>query len=133
MPSAACPGVTAPSPASAIANPATIIEPVSQFGIRRLRMSVTTATARPAASTTKDNTVITSEVGGNGLPEHRVNRLPDRRDRADRDDRDQCGEKSVFQQVLSIIREMEPRMRHSEQRFDGFWRLHRVLLTRDQI
>jgi hypothetical protein len=50
MPSAAWSGVTCPPPA-AMPNPAAAMPAVSQFGMRRVRMSLTTAVTSPAPST----------------------------------------------------------------------------------
>src|SRR5262249_38206382 len=92
-PSSACSGVTPPPP-NASPNPAPAIAPVSQFGMRRVRTSVTTAAASPSESARKGTMVL--ERGLNGFPEHVVNRASDSRDGTESHKGDQRAEEGVL-------------------------------------
>src|SRR5438552_17496443 len=71
---------------AASATPSTAVARVSWLGTRRVRTSI--AEAAPALSATAAKAT-GSEILSNGLPEHVVDRVPDRCHGADRHDRDE--------------------------------------------
>src|SRR5581483_7628569 len=89
----------------ASATPRAAIDRVRTLGTRRVRKSMTVA-APPAKTMTAS--AIGSDVLSNGLPEHVVDRVPDRRHGGDRDDRDQRHEQTVLEQILPVLTASEP-------------------------
>src|SRR5688500_15778004 len=106
--------------------PTPVIAAVSSFGIRRVLRSITVAARTPAATTTN----APLEIVGNALPEHRMNRVADRRHGAYRDNRDQRGQQAVLEQILSVLRSPEPHVRDSFENCDGH-RLHLICSSLD--
>jgi hypothetical protein len=90
---------------------------VSQFGMRRVRISTTVAASAPAASATNAGL----EIVRNYRPEHLVNRVPQRRDRPNGDDRDQRRQQSVLEQILSVFRTPEAGAGNPPQDGNGNW------------
>src|SRR5438093_6513200 len=85
---------------AASATPSAPMPSVSRFGTRRVCRS-TMALEAPPASTAQ--TLESSDILRNRLPEHVVDRRPDGSHRAQGDQRDQRHEQSVFDQVLAIV------------------------------
>src|SRR5262245_45447178 len=98
-PRAACAGAPIPPP-KAIPKHAPASPPVSTFGRRRVRTSLTTAAVSPSART---KLVSMSERRFDRFPEGRVDRLSDDGDRADREDRNQGREQAVLEEVLAFL------------------------------
>src|SRR5207237_5168177 len=84
--------------------PTAVIPSVNQFGTRRTRKSMA-ALAPPLPATAAMTTALdgTGNNTGKRLPEHGVDRGPDRHDDGDRDDGDQRDEQAVLDKVLSLI------------------------------
>src|SRR5580704_7261786 len=85
---------------SASARPVSARPPVSTFGTRRTFKS--TAAPAPPPAVTSDTTT-GSEILSNGLPEHRVDRIADRRHAREDEDGDEHGQQAVLDQVLAFV------------------------------
>src|SRR6267378_3570383 len=101
--------LTTPTPVgrnAASASPSTAMPNVIGLGTRRTRKSIAAvALPQPAMA----QTATASKVLNNGLPQNRVDLIPQRRDAGHHEDGDQRGQKPVFEQVLPVMFSRESR------------------------
>src|SRR5919109_3583913 len=97
-PSTAAPNETPLIPPDASPIPRPAIVAVSSFGMRRVRISTAAATNTPRPRTAMEKL----ETGGNGVPEHSADRVPQSRYRSECEYGDQRSQHSVLEKVLTV-------------------------------
>jgi hypothetical protein len=98
------------SPTAARPTPAAATVAVSGFGIFPVRRSM--AAAEPEAAATAARTTTSDAGSGNGLPQHRVDRLAHSLNGSDGHESDERHEHRVFQKVLPLIGADQPIHEH---------------------